>query len=75
MKTVSYSEARQHLKKICDEVAEQNETVIVTRRDGQDVVMLSVEKYSKFMRIFDDMTNGLQISASDKKLIATADLP
>ena len=37
--------------------------------------MLSVEKYSKFMRIFDDMTNGLQISASDKKLIATADLP
>ena len=75
MKTVSYSEARQHLKEICGEVAEQNETVIVTRRDGQDVVMLSVEKYSKFMRIFDDMTNGLQISASDKKLIATADLP
>ena len=26
MKTVSYSEARQHLKEICDEVAEQNET-------------------------------------------------
>ena len=75
MKTVAYSDARQHLKDICDEVSQENETVIITRREGRDVVLLSMEKYSKFLRIFNDMTNGLKLSASDHKLTATADLP
>lgn len=75
MKTVTYSEARQNLKDICDAVAENNETYILTRRDGKDVVMLSMEKYSKFLQIFDDMTNGLKLSALENKLMATADLP
>ena len=75
MKTVAYSEARQHLKAICDDVAGNNETVIITRREGKDVVMLSMEKYSKFLQIFNDMTNGLKLSASEHKLMATADLP
>jgi prevent-host-death family protein len=75
MKTVSYSDARQNLSQLCTQVAEQDETIIITRRDKQDVVMLSMEKYSKFMRIFNDMTNNLQIGASGDKLYATADLP
>ena len=75
MKTVAYSDARQHLKDICDKVSENNETVIITRRDGRDVVLLSMEKYSKFLRIFNDMTNGLKLSITDQKLTATADLP
>ncbi len=75
MRTVAYSDARQHLKDICDEVSQKDETIIITRRDGRDVVMLSMEKYSKFLRIFNDMTNGLKLSAADHKLTATADLP
>lgn len=75
MRTVAYSDARQHLKDICDKVSENNETVIITRRDGRDVVLLSMEKYSKFLRIFNDMTNGLKLSITDQKLTATADLP
>ena len=75
MRTVAYSDARQHLKDICDEVSQKDETIIITRRDGRDVVMLSMEKYSKFLRIFNDMTNGLKLSSSDHKLTATADLP
>ena len=75
MRTVAYSDARQHLKDICDEVSQKDETIIITRRDGRDVVMLSMEKYSKFLRIFNDMTNGLKLSAVDHKLTATADLP
>ena len=75
MKTVAYSEARQRLKDICDDVAQNNETVIITRRDDKDVVMLSMEKYSKFLQIFNDMTNGLKLSAAENKLMATADLP
>lgn len=75
MKTVAYSEARQHLKELCDEITTKDETVILTRRDGQDVVMLSMEKYSKFLKIFNDMTNGLKLSISGRKLMATAELP
>ena len=75
MRTVAYSDARQHLKEICDKVSENNETVIITRRAGRDVVLLSMEKYSKFLRVIDDMTNGLKLSITDQKLTATADLP
>ena len=75
MRTVAYSDARQHLKEICDKVSENNETVIITRRDGRDVVLLSMEKYSKLLRVIDDMTNGLKLSITDQKLTATADLP
>jgi len=75
VKTVAYSDARQHLKDICDEVSQRNETVIITRRDGRDVVMLSMGKYSKFLKLFNDMSNGLKLRISDHKLSATAELP
>lgn len=75
MKTVAYSDARQHLKDICDEVSQKNETMIITRRDGQDVVMLSMEKYSKFLKLFNDMSNDLKLRISDNRLSATAELP
>jgi prevent-host-death family protein len=75
MKTVSYSDARQNLSDLCSQVAEQDETIIITRRDKQDVVLLSMEKYSKFMRIFNEMTNDLQIGTAGDKLYATASLP
>lgn len=75
MKTVSYSEARQNLSELCELVAESNETVIVTRRDKQDVVLMSMAKYSKFTRLIDDMTNNLRLGTDGERLVASADLP
>lgn len=75
MKTVSYSEARQGLSQLCSLVADSNETVIITRRDKQDVVLMSMAKYSKFTRLIDDMTNNLRLGTDGRRLVASADLP
>lgn len=75
MKTVSYSEARQRLSELCGLVAERDETVIITRREKEAVVMISMEKYSKITRLVNDMTNNLRLSTDGERLLASADLP
>ncbi len=45
MDAVSYSEFRQHLKAIVDQACEQHEPVIITRRHGDNAVILSHEDY------------------------------
>ena len=75
MKAVSFSEARQNLNDLCCLVSDRDETVIITRRDKADVVMMSMEKYSKFVRLINDMTNNLRLGTDGARLLASADLP
>lgn len=51
MITEYFSNVRQNFKKICDIVVEQDEEVIVTRQNHQDVIIISLEKYSKLMKL------------------------
>lgn len=50
MLAVNYSTIRNHLKTYCDEATDNNETVIVTRKDEKNVVILSLEKYNQIMK-------------------------
>ncbi len=52
MLAVNYSTIRNNLKSYCDEVTDHNETVIVTRKDEKNVVILSLEKYNQIMKAF-----------------------
>ena len=47
MLAVNYSTIRNHLKNYCDEATDNGETVIVTRKDEKNVVILSLEKYNQ----------------------------
>ena len=40
----TYSDARAHLKSYCDEVAESGEPLIIKRRSGADVALVSVDE-------------------------------
>ena len=44
-KTVSVNEFRSNLKQYADEVQENHEPVLVTRRNGHDFVVISKEDY------------------------------
>lgn len=46
MLVVNYSTIRNNLKSYCDEATDNNETVIVTRKDEKNVVILSLDKYN-----------------------------
>ena len=46
MLAVNYSTIRNRLKDYCDRVTEENETVIVTRKDEKNVVIISLDEYN-----------------------------
>ena len=50
MLAVNYSTIRSKLKDYCDKVTDENETVIVTRKDEKNVVILSLEEYNSLMK-------------------------
>ena len=49
MKVVSFSEARSSLKTVLDRVVADADYTIVTRRDAEDVVVMSLESFNSLM--------------------------
>ncbi|MCD7885635.1 MAG: type II toxin-antitoxin system Phd/YefM family antitoxin [Lachnospiraceae bacterium] len=47
MLTTNFSAMRSNLKKYCDTVCEQNETIIVPYEEGKSVVLMSLDKYNQ----------------------------
>jgi antitoxin YefM len=49
MKIVSFSEARNNLKTVLDQVTEDADYTIITRRDADDAVVMSLEFFNSLM--------------------------
>ena len=49
MQAITYSEARHDLKNVMDEACNNHEPVLITRRRGESVVLLSLEDYESIM--------------------------
>lgn len=47
MLAVNYSTVRNNLKDYCDKVTDAHETVIVTRKNEKNIVLLSLERYNQ----------------------------
>lgn len=47
MLAVNYSTIRNSLKEYCDKVTDLHETVIVTRKNEKNVVLLSLDRYNQ----------------------------
>ncbi len=50
MLAVNYSTIRNKLKDYCDKVTDEDETVIVTRKDEKNVVLISLEEYNALIK-------------------------
>ncbi len=46
MQAISFSEARKRLKEYLDHVYESHEPLIITRKNNEDVVVISLEDYN-----------------------------
>jgi len=49
MRALSYSEARENLKSVMDHVCNDHEPMVVTRRRGENIVLISQEDYESFI--------------------------
>ena len=63
MLAVNYSTIRSNLKEYCDKATDENETVIVTRKDKKNVVLISLEQYNEFVR---NMKNAEYLNKIDR---------
>lgn len=50
MLAVNYSTIRNNLKDYCDKATDDSETVIVTRKNEKNVVLMSLEQYNSMMK-------------------------
>lgn len=70
MLAVNYSTIRNNLKKYCDMVTNDCETVIVTRKDEKNVVMISLEEYNNILEnlfIMSDKVNYARLLESKEQ--------
>ena len=47
MLAVNYSTIRNNLKSYCDMATDSHETVIITRKDEKNVVLMSLDRYNQ----------------------------
>lgn len=71
MIAVNYTHLRENMKSYMDDVTDNYETVIVTRKDNKNVVMISEECYNNLMEnlhIMEDKANYDWLMESKKQL-------
>lgn len=49
MKVINFSEARNHLKSVLDQVVDDADYTIISRRDSEDAVVMSLEQFNGLM--------------------------
>ena len=50
MLAVNYSTIRNNFKNYCDRITDEDETIIVTRKNEKNVVIMSLEQYNNIMK-------------------------
>lgn len=65
MLAVNYSTIRNNLKDFCDKVTDDYETVIVTRKDEKNVVIISLEQYNAMQKA---IRNSQYLDMIDKSM-------
>lgn len=49
MRVVNFTEARRHLKNVLDQVSQDADFTIISRRDAEDSVVMSLEQFNGLM--------------------------
>ena len=49
MRVINFSEARNNLKRVLDQVVDDADYTIITRRDAEDAVVMSLEQFNGLM--------------------------
>lgn len=57
MLAVNFSNMRENFKNYCDKVTDDYETIIITRKDNKNVVMISQDEYNNLMENLYIMSN------------------
>lgn len=65
MIAVNYSNIRKNFKSYCDKVNDENETIIVTRKNEKNIVIISLDDWNKLQKI---VRNAQYLSKIERSL-------
>ena len=57
MRVVNFSEARNNLKSILDQVADDVDYTVISRRDSEDAIVMSLDTFNSIMETFHLLKN------------------
>jgi antitoxin YefM len=52
MRVINFSEVRNNLRTVLDQVVEDADYTVITRRDAEDAVIMSLETFNSYMETF-----------------------
>jgi antitoxin YefM len=73
MRTISFSEARNRLKEVIDQVVDDADVAIITRRDAPDAVVMSLETFNSWqetVHLLKTQANAAHLAKSIRQLRA-----
>ena len=59
MIATNYSEVRNNLKTYCDKATKDYETIIITRKNNENVVLMSKEEYNNLEEEYNNLMENL----------------
>lgn len=73
MRTISFSEARNRLKDVIDQVVDDADVAVITRRDAPDAVVMSLDTFNSWqetVHLLKNPANAAHLAKSIKQLRA-----
>ncbi len=73
MRTISFSEARNHLKQVIDQAVDDADITVITRRDAPDAVVMSLDTFTSWqetVHLLKTPANAAHLANSIKQLRA-----
>lgn len=68
MLAVNYSTIRSKLKEYCDKVVNDSETVIITRKNEENVVIISLDEYNELIKAANNLEYVLKLNRAAEQI-------
>jgi len=68
MRIVNFSEARTQFKQVIDQVVADQDVAIISRRDAEDAVLMSLDTYNSMMETFHLLKSPANVKHLEKSL-------
>ena len=69
MRVISFSEARNSLKRVIDQVVEDADVAVISRRDAADAVVMSLDTFNSWMETVHLLKNPANAAHLQKSIL------
>jgi antitoxin YefM len=68
MRVINFSDARTQFKQVIDQVVADQDVAIISRRDAEDAVLMSLDTYNSMMETFHLLKSPANVKHLEKSL-------